>query len=375
MFKKIKNIIGKNLVNVPGWNTNRNIVVFESDDWGSIRMPSRKVYNKMIRRGYLVNGCIYSANDTIESNNDIKFMMDVLSSVKDSNGYPAIFTINNIVGNPDFEKIKKSGFKEYYYEPFTDTLNKQNNSDQVMRLYRTGIKEKLFKPQFHGREHIHTDHWIQALCDRDVKLREVFEYGMFTYYKGQGSNCKKEFLDAFGTYNKKQLASLDLKLKEGLDLFEKIWGYRSKTIIAPCYIWSRNSERSFYKYGIKLIQSSQCQKEPLINKRKYNFIRRFTGQKNSYGQVYSIRNVTFEPVSDPNIDWVDKTLKEISTSFFWKKPAIISTHRVNFVGGINTSNRDQNLFLLKELLNRIIKKWPNVEFLSSDQLAELILGN
>lgn len=30
----------KNFSNLPGWRTNRKIVVIESDDWGSIRMPS-----------------------------------------------------------------------------------------------------------------------------------------------------------------------------------------------------------------------------------------------------------------------------------------------------------------------------------------------
>ena len=35
--------IKKWLINIPGWRTNRHIVVIESDDWGSIRMPSCEV--------------------------------------------------------------------------------------------------------------------------------------------------------------------------------------------------------------------------------------------------------------------------------------------------------------------------------------------
>ena len=39
----IRNIF-HNLLSIPGWRTNRHIVVIESDDWGSIRMPSKEVY-------------------------------------------------------------------------------------------------------------------------------------------------------------------------------------------------------------------------------------------------------------------------------------------------------------------------------------------
>jgi len=41
---KLEKALRKNLVNIPGWRTNRKIVVIESDDWGSVRMPSREVY-------------------------------------------------------------------------------------------------------------------------------------------------------------------------------------------------------------------------------------------------------------------------------------------------------------------------------------------
>ena len=36
-FNHLKN----NLVNYNGWQTNRKIIVFESDDWGAIRTPSK----------------------------------------------------------------------------------------------------------------------------------------------------------------------------------------------------------------------------------------------------------------------------------------------------------------------------------------------
>ena len=38
-LKTVKSLITSKIINIPGWTTNRKIIVIESDDWGSIRMP------------------------------------------------------------------------------------------------------------------------------------------------------------------------------------------------------------------------------------------------------------------------------------------------------------------------------------------------
>jgi hypothetical protein len=69
---------------------------------------------------------------------------------------------------------------------------------------------------------------------------------------------------------------------------------------------------------------------------------------------------------------VNTAIRQIQTSFFWGKPAIISTHRLNYIGSIEKSNRSKNLKLLKTLLKEIVKRYPEVEFLSSDKLGDII---
>lgn len=43
MFDLLKDTAKRHFLNLPGWHTRRKIVVIESDDWGSIRMPSKEV--------------------------------------------------------------------------------------------------------------------------------------------------------------------------------------------------------------------------------------------------------------------------------------------------------------------------------------------
>ena len=102
---------------------------------------------------------------------------------------------------------------------------------------------------------------------------------------------------------------------------------------------------------------------------------RYIGLKNSYGQRYITRNCFFEPSGmklSSNTDWVNNCLKEVETAFRWGKPAIISTHRVNYTGFLSPQNRANGLKQLHNLLNKIIKRWPSVEFLTSVELGHLI---
>jgi hypothetical protein len=80
----------------------------------------------------------------------------------------------------------------------------------------------------------------------------------------------------------------------------------------------------------------------------------------------------FEPAENPQIDAVDEALLQINLAFRYNKPAIISSHRVNYIGSLNSKNRTRNIKKLDNLLTSITKRWPDVEFMSSDQLINLI---
>jgi hypothetical protein len=69
---------------------------------------------------------------------------------------------------------------------------------------------------------------------------------------------------------------------------------------------------------------------------------------------------------------VKKCISDIENAFIFKKPAIIASHRLNFVGVIDPENRDRNLNMLDKLLADILIKWPNVVFMTSDKLVDCI---
>ncbi len=361
------------LINLPGWRTHRKIVVFESDDWGSVRMASKEAYERLRKKGYPVDSCIYNRNDALECDDDVSALAEVLCSVKDSLGRPAIFTLNNIVANPDFGRIRASNFQAYFFEPFTATLDRYWQSNKVMDLYRQGIAEGIFQPQFHGREHVNVNRWLAKLHQRNQALIDAFGERMFTLTMGSGPAGRRDLLDSFGMAYDREYESMSSIIKSGCDLFEKIWGFRAKSFIAPCYVWPPDIEPMLKEAGIVYLQGTHVQRVPrggpeLKVSKKFHWL----GQRNAWSQRYLLRNATFEPAEQADADVVNMTLKEISRAFAYRKPAIISSHRVNYIGSLRPENRDRNLKALTQLLTNIVRLYPAVEFMSSDQLGALI---
>jgi hypothetical protein len=369
----IKKAITRNLLNMYGCKTTRKIVVIESDDWGTVRVSGKEAYDHFVKNNLPVDTCPYNCNDMLEGNDDMELLYETLSSVKDKNGNPAIITANNIVANPVFDKIKESGFTKYFYEPFTETYKHYPAHNRVEQLYREGIEKKMFMPQFHGREHVNVERWLKVLRTNDKPAHLAFEQNMFSIHSEIKPVVMNEWMDALDGDTNEELQLKAPILTEGLQLFNKIWGFDSKSFIAPCYVWDSGIEPVLANHGVKYLQGIAVQLQPVPPKlyqykRKYHY----QGQRNKYGQYYLVRNAFFEPTINPHIDYISDCLHRIEVAFRWKKPAIICSHRLTFMGGLRPQNRDKNLALFSTLLKKIVQRWPEVEFMSSAQLGDLI---
>lgn len=367
------NIFKKNLINCFGYPIMKKVVVFESDDWGMIRTRSKDSLDSLRKKGYPVDGCTYNRFDSIERNQDLRGLLEVLTRHKGADGKPAKFTLNNVVANPHFDKIQESGYKQYFYQTFVDTLKEYPETDLLMELYEHGMKGGLIQMQFHGREHVNINRWMVALNAGDQRFLDAFEERQFTVAGQAKTSGRKDYLDAFGRAYAHEFESEKSIIQSGVKLFRDIWGFQSKSFIAPCYTWSTEIEPFLKAGGVKYLQGTHVQRIPVKGlelkiKKKYHW----QGRKNSSGLRSVVRNAMFEPAehkSDPVV--VDQAMAHIDNAFLWKKPAVISSHRVNYIGRIDEGNRSKNLELLDELLARITKKYPDVIFMSSDQLGEL----
>jgi hypothetical protein len=376
MINEIRQSISRNLLSIPGWHTNRKIVIIESDDWGSIRMPSKDIYERLFKYGIRVDKNPFTRFDSLASEEDLSALFDILMKFRDKNGNHPVITANSIMSNPDFDKIRESNFYEYHYEVFTETLKRYPKHQGSFQIWKEGMSAGVFHPQFHGREHVNVAKWLNALKNDTGNIRKAFEYRMYDLSREGEIITEDSFMDAYAYNNKKELDFLKTSIIEGTQVFEDLFGYRSQSFIAPCYIWDPELEKTMKECGIKFIQGGLVQKCPVPgNTRKHKRKFHFTGSHNKYDQKYLVRNCYFEPTASGSDGLIQESLQRISTAFKWNKPAIISSHRLNYIGYIVPENRKVNIDLLAKLLHRIIKDFPDVEFMTSDQLGELMVAD
>jgi hypothetical protein len=360
MISKFRFRLQRNFINSLGNKTKRKILVIESDDWGAIRMPNKKVYKEFLNKGIVKADDAFAKYDGLESKEDLDFLYETLRQFKDINNKPAVLTANIICANPDFKAIKESGFKKYTFEDANVTSLEQGGF-MLRDKWNEGFQQKVFHPQLHGREHVNVRRWLDKLQRDDASLKKAFEQQTFV-----GDNS---LAAAFHTFSEDDDAYYAEVIKDAIHLFYDNFGFDSKTFIAPNYTWSPQLERAFHQENILFLQGSHFQNVPMRNSMATDRRFHYFGQKNPQGILYLVRNCLFEPAISPQVDYVDTCLRHIENAFYWNKPAIIASHRLNFVSVGGEENRDKNLKQLSTLLRTVQKKWPEVEFLSTEQLC------
>lgn len=354
----------------------QKIVVFESDDWGMTRTMSKKSLERLKKffPSNYIN--VYEEFDSLERNKDVSGLLEVLIKHKTPQGIRPNFTLNNIVANPNFTEIINSNFRNYHYEPFTETLSNYNDSSAVIQTCKEGVAEGVLSIEFHGREHLNINRWMNSLVEGNSLLRKAVSEGHIAHSDNYPPSGRRDYLDAFGFAYKSQFETEESIISSGLDIFKRVWGFQPTSFIAPCYTWHSNIEPYLFKNGVKFIQGNRVQRVPHKNetlevKRTYNW----HGKKHRSGLLSVTRSFDFEPVTAKNkLEYLDKKMFELNNYLSNRMPVVISSHRVNYIGRISERNRDENLNLLDKFLAFIVETHPDVVFLSSAELATRYLN-
>ena len=348
-------------------------MVIESDDWGSIYMPSVEALHKLNTIGINTRSH-FLQYDSLESRTDFKVLFDVLRKHRDSTGrHPVITAVAN-VANPNFEVIESVRFKNYALETFVDTSKRFDESKGIIEDYRKGIEERLFYPIFHGREHLNVNRWMRLLQEDNFAIKSAFFAGVPAIGMDEHGNSLPDLRAAFDLDNITELSNQKEILESGLKIFEQVFGFRSRYMVPPNGPFNSQLEPYLKTLGVDFIGTSKIHLSPLgMGEWKKEY--RYLGKRNNCGQIYLTRNCFFEPSSSEHAkdkNWVASCIQEISSAFLMRKPATISSHRVNYMGSIQEANRERSIERLDKLLKEIIRKWPNVEFVTSEELGDII---
>lgn len=369
----IRNTVANNAKNLLGWKTRRKIVVFAVDDYGNVRIDSPEARVNLSKVG-LTPRSRFDAYDTLETQKDLEMLLEALGSVKDQNGRHAVFTCYAVPCNIDFDKLEETGFREYHYEILPQTFYKKSNSDPAnysgtWEQWKQGIAERMLVPQFHGREHLNVKIFEERLLDQDQELIVQLKNRSFTGILNTGYPIISA-LASFDFWNFDDNKWFKNIISDGLNQFEDVFGYRAQNFTPPVYSVHPVLYATLKKYGIRFIDAAFIENQHQ-GKGQYKKQINYTGKK-ELGLCKIVRNVVFEPNANPSVDWVSHAMKQIEAAFRWHRPAVISSHRVNFCGYIDPINRKTGIRTLQALLQQITKCWDDVEFMSANELGALI---
>ncbi len=373
MISKLKADLGFFKNSLKDWSTKRKIIVIESDDWGSIRMPSISAQENLKNNGIAIDKCPFLKYDNFDRVDDFKAIEKSFDEFYSLVGKRPLITANYILANPDFEKIKNSNYLKYYRKYFWEELEQKDELDLYKKQLNSLIEKGYFKPQLHGMEHVQVPYWMSQLQNKSKETVVAFENMVYGISTTVTSEKRETYLAALNYFSQDEFEEFMLvALQDASKAFYDFFGFKSLSFIAPNYVWSDRVEKTLEKEGVRVIQSSRFQNLPKAYGAKV--VRHFIGEKNKNNQIYLVRNAIFEPSTMNNKSNAEaQCFSQIKNAFRFNKPAIISIHRLNFMGGFDKKNQAENLEILNQLLLKIIAKYPEVEFMSSDQLGDIII--
>jgi hypothetical protein len=339
------------------------IVVIESDDWGYASLYDKTNYDKI--KNFIKDfNSPYSYN-VIENSEDIEMLYQQCSSIKDSFEQKLIFTSNFIVQEPDFEQIVQNNFTKVYFKNIS------------YHRYKKLISNNIFFPQFHGRHHFNIIEWEKNLKDDLYDSRTLCQNKAFVLipYNLSQYNAENAIVseDKIVYHSKEYLKYL---IRDGLKIFEEIFGFKSKSVIAPSYYKNEDCEEIYRFNGVEYIQGDDLSHLYKKNSKTVNK-KTFLGYMNN-GLISLVRNITFEPSRWFFLVYREyqyqrkilylKTKREV----YKGNPLVVCSHSYNYLGGLNPKMRDFSLQELNLYIKYIKKLNKETIFLTSVDLGELV---
>src|SRR5690606_22504109 len=125
-----------------------------------------------------------------------------------------------LTANPDFDLIRDSKFEKYFFEPITVTYSKYK-SKNVLEIINEGIKNNLFAPQFHGREHLNVNMWLE-LIKTNHEIKKAFDLDMFALSFASLEKITLPYLASFMRYRDGDDKNFNKIIDCGIEQFKTI---------------------------------------------------------------------------------------------------------------------------------------------------------
>ncbi|BCX82141.1 hypothetical protein MIT9_P1726 [Methylomarinovum caldicuralii] len=306
------------------------VLIIESDDWG----PGSR-----------------------EQVRALESLRALLRRFRDRNGNPAMMTIGVVLSIPHPEAIAATG---EYHARHLDAPDYQ----PIVEALKAGEEEGVFALQLHGMAHFWPENFMTAWRRDDAIKRWLAEDGWRT--ERLPPWLQSRWIDATGGLPSRPLSRqvLQAAVQEEVERFRRCFGTAPRVAVPPTFVWDENVERAYAAAGIEVLITPGRRYSGRDAKGRLTAPEccYYHGEPLACGLKALVRDVYFEPAlgHDP-----EAVLEAIARKWSRREPALLETHRFNFLD----DNLEDSLAALERLLRGVLEYLPEVRFLSSRQLA------
>jgi len=343
-------------------------VVLESDDWGlcawsadeqALRvLADTPAFRSPAGRRY--------AGSTLESADDVRTLTATLAEFRGGDGFPPVWQANTVVANPDYAHLRAPLF-ECNSVPLIDHPHTPSrwNRPGLWDEVRTACEAGVWWPELHGLHHIPETAWLAALRRGIADARRAHEQ--------QCAVCAP--VEASGEYDPTE-PRLDRsrRLELAVTKFEALFGRRPASFCPPDYRWDEHTLADAERLGVGILQGKGEQ-----HGARFRQLRRLF-QRQRWPGDWSARldmppRIAFEPgSSETNAARVGAAAVHRAARKMWQRgqPAVISTHRANYVH-LDPHVAATGRSALRDLLMRLVG--DDAVFLQDHEVRQLLERN
>ena len=367
----LKTAVRELLKNARSKRFKQQYLLFSVDDFGNVRNHSPESRASLTAQGLPpVNK--FDRFDALETKEDLHRLFDVLSKHKDDRGRSMVMTPYSVSANVDFERTLAA--REYVAEPVNETfqrlaLEQPAAYEGAWDLWKEGQQAGWVAPQFHGKEHLNVAQINASLRAEDADLEAMLRAQSLVGW-ANGRSGKRRWSVAYSFDERSETEHFLENVRDGLDLFEKVYGYRATAFTPPSQTFQPSLLPGLGEMGLLGIDSPLYSKRADVDGKIHTSwaFNGFTDKKSGLRTL--VRNAVFEPVQDKRA--VQVALNQVEWALKMGNVAHLSSHRLNFSGHIDPENGQHGTGQLDVLLGEIKKRWPAIHFISVAEYLTLV---
>ena len=301
-------------------------VVIESDDWGLCAWaPDREAWDALAATpAFRSPAGLRYGGSTLESAADVKALASLLLEHRGGDGAAPVWQANTVMANPDYERLAGE-------EASPATLPLVELPETPGRWARPGLWDEVRRAvdagvwwiELHGLHHRPESAWLSALARGEADARLALAH--------QSPVCAA--VEASGEYDPAEPGETRRRnLVRALARFRALIGREPRSFCPPDYRWDESLEAEAERHGLTTFQGKAEQAAgPFPRLRRLWIGRRFPHARGA--RFYLPPRIAFEPCGPGErrgAAAVQATLGAVRAAWKRSRPAVISTHRLNY---------------------------------------------